>query len=94
MLKQFQLLIWSMYFFLFFPDKQFHIPKLFIGDTENSYLASGRKEAFNSFDMHIGVFPTGTVPQVNRKLKHSEPILNQFFAKIRINFPIFLCFSW
>ncbi len=76
MLKQFKLLIGCFYFFLFFTDKQLHIPKLLIGNTKNTDLAGWWEKTFYSFHVYFSVFSAGAMSQINRKLEHRETILD------------------
>ncbi len=48
-------------FFLFFPDKQLHTSKLFVGDTEDPDLSGWREKAFYPFDMYFCILPAGTM---------------------------------
>ncbi len=55
---------------------------------------SMRGEALlNSFYMDIAVFLTGTVPYINRKLKHGKPVVQKFFPELNIVFLFPLSFG-
>ena len=76
----------------FLTIKQLYLPKLFICYTHNSNLPKLWKERFNSFYMHCCIFATGTMSNIDRKLKHCKTIMLQIFPKIGISFLIFFRF--
>lgn len=60
-----------------YPD----IAKLFVGNAENADITLRGNHLFNPLDVYLGIFHTGTVAEINRKLKHGETIVQQIVAK-------------
>ena len=54
--------------------KQLHLAELLIGYRKNSDITVFGQPFLYAFDMNIGIFPTRTMSQINRELKHSEPV--------------------
>lgn len=52
----------------------------------------GRQYAFDSFNMHIGIFPAGAMTQVNAELEHIEAIRQNFLPEFGVDLPVFFGF--
>ena len=92
-LEQFKLLTRRIDINNLFPIKQLNISKLFICYAHDSDLSILRQKRFNSFYMYGCILATGTMTDINGKLKHRKTITLQILPEIRIRFLVFLCFS-
>ena len=84
--EQFQLLHRRFRFDHLFAGKKFHLPELFIRNTQNSDISGRRQISFDSKNMHLCILAAGTMPKINRKLKHCEAIAEQMLPKFGIYF--------
>ena len=67
-----------------------HIPKLFVRDSENAHLAILGDDAADAPYVHLHILATGTVSDVDAKLKHRKAIANQVLAKVVIGLAVTL----
>ena len=72
---------WNTHLHCLFTIKQFDISKLFIRNTHNSDTSMLWNKRFNLFYMHSCILATGTMTDIDRKLKHCKSILCRFFLK-------------
>ena len=93
-LKKLQLLYGLVQRCHMFAIKEFHIAKLLVGYSHYTHLTKFRQHPFHALDMHIGIFCTWAMTQIDGKLKHSKTILQEFLAEFRCRFPLLLGFGW
>ena len=90
-LKQFQLYISILFLYLFTLREKFHTSKLFVCYGKNSYLAILGQESFNSWDVGLCILRWGTIPRINRELKHYKSIFQQILSELSRCFALLLC---
>ena len=88
------MLIGCRYWFFFLPLEQFHLSELLIGDAQYSNASNFRKGFFDPLNMYFGVFTTGAMSQIYRKLKHGKTIVYQFLAEIGVCLLLLFGFRW
>jgi len=67
--------------------EDFHISKLFVSDPQDTHFPGFGQDAFDTLNMHIGILRTGTMAQIDRKLKHCKAILQELLPKEGILLP-------
>ena len=85
--KEFELLSGRRRRYRFMGIKYFHHAELFVGNAQNSDFAQRRKKTFDPFYMYIGIFATGAVAYIYRKLEHRKAVLHQPLPKVGVGFP-------
>ena len=90
-LEEFELLGRSILLDALTAAEEFHLPKLLICNGKDAHISILRQSVFNSLDMHIGIFATRAVAKIDGELEHSEPILQEVFAKLCILLAVALC---
>ena len=89
-LKQFQLLPWRIGLLGFSAEKQLNVSKLFVSDAQNSNLTKFGQDGFHSFSVNLCILHTGAMTNINGKLKHGEPVLNESFAEFGVFLDVLL----
>lgn len=69
--------------------KDLHAAELLVGDGEDAHMSFLGQQLFNPPDVHIGILPARTVPQVDGKLEHGKAVAHDILAEPRGNFPVF-----
>ena len=77
----------------FLAEEYLDVAKLFVCDTHDAYFSKLRQDGFHPFPMYFSVFHTGTMANVNRKLKHGKAVSDQAFPEYGIFANVFLCFG-
>ena len=85
--KQLQLLPWGAGLFNFFVVKNLHTAELLVSNAHYPNLSVFWQRHFHPFYMHIGVFHTCAMPQINRKLEHRKTVVQKFLPELRRGFP-------
>ena len=87
-LKQFELLYRCSVLGRVFAIKNLNSFKLFIRNLHNTDRSMLGKKALYSSDMHICIFRTWTMPQIDGKLEHPESVFHETFPKCSRGSPL------
>lgn len=75
-------------------NKDFHIPKLLVGNANDSYFSFVGNKFLYSTDVYLHIFFTGTMPDIDGELKHCKSIFNKVFSKKGMLPPFPFCLCW
>ena len=76
------------------PTKNFHHPKLLVGNAHNAYMAFGWQFCFYPLYMYFCIFPAWAMPEINAELEHIEAICHNVLPEFGINLPVLFGFCW
>ena len=64
--------------------KYLHHAELFIGDGHDANMPLRRQDLFDTFDMHVGMFPAAAVPEVHAELEAGEAAIEHTFPEFGV----------
>ncbi len=77
-----------------FPPQIDSISILFIGNFQNCHMTLRRNILLYSIDVYVSILVTWAMPDIDRKLHHSEPVRKQTVSELTGKFSFLLGVGW